>query len=277
MKSKYLFKIGSAIFLLIFLASCLGRYQPLSREPESFAKGNISAARSYALLLEKKCQASPPDSHLQDVFRRLTEEVEDRISGFELLVVNCPDVNAQSIPAIKKVYLFQGLLKLNLNTDELAFVLAHEIAHHFKYPKEWSYPGYETELERGMQDVKVNYDACLGFAERAHYLKKEAQARCTGDALEMITLKYMHRSQQMENGVDQIALDLMMDAGFDGEAASTFLEKLIAASPMQATVAPLRPDGTINWTQHFQEAYSTHAPARERLRALTFRAKGPLG
>ena len=127
---------------------------------------------------------------------------------YTFTVVDEKEPNAFSLPG---GYLFvnSGLLKAARSDDELAAVLAHEIAH---VAARHSVKRYETSL--GAQLVQL---ATLAAASQG------ASSRGVGLAMQAAMLAY---ARQDELDADRLAVRYLKAAGFDPKAALTFLERL---------------------------------------------------
>lgn len=127
---------------------------------------------------------------------------------WEFTVVNSPQINAFAVPN-GKVVVFTGLLRLFPNDDELAVVIAHEIAHVVaRHSAEKVSTGLVTAVlkmvlalatgEHGATDAVVDVGLNLPFSRRA------------------------------ETEADSIGIQLMARACFDPTVAPRVFEKLAA-------------------------------------------------
>ncbi|HID05833.1 MAG TPA: hypothetical protein EYP10_01670, partial [Armatimonadetes bacterium] len=124
-------------------------------------------------------------------------------------VVNMPYVNAIATPT-GDVLISEQLLNLLTNRDEIAFVIAHEVAHVLKgdpimwWERKW-------KAMQGEQGVKPAMDQTL-VAEMLRALS------------EFVISIY---SYEVESAADELAVKLMARAGFDPNAAISVLERLM--------------------------------------------------
>src|SRR5690606_17881280 len=124
-----------------------------------------------------------------------------------LIIVDNPTVNAYNDG--KKVVLFQGLIDSTESIDELALILAHEIAHgnlwHLRILQEWK--SIETQEEvtimEGNADklgavymMKAGYDICKGREWFKHRLDE------SGDYLGGNHPGYAYRYSQLNINCD---------------------------------------------------------------------------
>lgn len=134
-----------------------------------------------------------------DIFRRLKGVVSRKAIGYELRILRDDDFNAFAVAGGKTV-LLKGMLD-GLNTrDEVAFVIAHEIAH--------------NELKHCVK--KIQYAA---RASGIHPL--------LGDVVQIAYSIYsIPFSQQEEMDADALGVKLMEKAGFDRKGMVRFFNKL---------------------------------------------------
>jgi beta-barrel assembly-enhancing protease len=103
----------------------LGYFAPTLLAP--FVPASVERAYGSALVGDfggKYCSSPAGDAAL----RRLTAKLEPRAEDMNIRVVAVPMVNAAALPA-GNIMIFEGLLKEVSGPDELAGILAHEIAH----------------------------------------------------------------------------------------------------------------------------------------------------
>jgi predicted Zn-dependent protease len=178
------------------------RDQPLALTPEQeLAIGR----RAYAEILADApvLRSGPQFEQVQRVSQRIAEAVQieplDReinlhISNYvfewEYCVIESRQVNAFCLPG-GKIGVFTGLLRLVRNDDQLAAVLAHEVAH----------------------------------AVAHHASERIAREQMSGAGL--LALSY-DRQQELE--ADHIGAFLMTFAGYDPEQAVAFWNEMEAAS-----------------------------------------------
>jgi predicted Zn-dependent protease len=131
--------------------------------------------------------------------------------AWEVNVISVPEANAWAMPG-GKIAVYSGLItKLQLNDQELAAVIGHEIAHVLR----------EHHRERASQAVTQNLAiGVLGAATGA--------GQGTLDLAQLalqVTLQLPH-SRQQETEADRIGVELSARAGFDPRAAVTLWQKM---------------------------------------------------
>src|SRR5205807_1569521 len=97
----------------------------------SSAQSDIKQGAEVEKLVEKQiglCSAPATEAYLREVGKRLATTVKDSRWDFRFQIADQKEPNAFAIPG-GGIYVSRGLLILVNKEDELAGVLAHEIAH----------------------------------------------------------------------------------------------------------------------------------------------------
>jgi predicted Zn-dependent protease len=151
------------------------------------------------------------DEPLQERVRAIGHRIAAVCDRKELLysftVVKDDDVNAFSLPG-GYVFLNDGLIKKTANDDELAGVIAHEVAH---ITARHAVKRFEGGL--GLQIAQLATMAA----------RQGAAARGLGVAARAAQLAY---ARQDELDADRLAVKYLTAAGFNPQGILTFLEKL---------------------------------------------------
>jgi beta-barrel assembly-enhancing protease len=181
----------------------------------------------------------PPDGDptiqtlVDDLGGKLTPVVRNRFHRFQMTAVNPEQPTAFALPG-GFIFVSESLVQqCNRNRDEVAFVLAHEMAHVIR----------RHAIDRLLQQkvVSVLALASPGRGALASWIR---QVGVQGLA------RAYSRDQEFE--ADELGLRLMRAAGFDPAGAIRLLQRLGAL----AVPGPLDP------------YLSTHPPAHERVRRL---------
>ena len=183
----------------------------------------------------------PLQQRVRAIGERIAAVCDRRELVYRFAVVEDQDVNAFSLPG-GYVFINDGLINKTANDDELAGVIAHEVAH---IAARHAVKRYESNL--GLQAAQL---ATLA----AH--QAEA-ARGVSVAAQAATLAY---ARQDELEADRLAVKYMKAAGFDPKAMLTFLEKLHELDRRKSHYLPrgvIRPQYAL-----------THPYVPERLRAV---------
>ncbi|HAM40907.1 MAG TPA: hypothetical protein DCP69_06105 [Candidatus Omnitrophica bacterium] len=145
---------------------------------------------------------------VRSIGRRLAEACDRKELVYHFAVVADPEVNAFSLPG-GYVFVNEGLIGKTESDDELASVIAHEIAH---IAARHSVKRYETGL--GAQLVHL---ASMLAA------RDSRAVRGVGIAMQAAQLSY---ARQDELEADRLAGRYLRTAGFDPHGALRFLERL---------------------------------------------------
>jgi predicted Zn-dependent protease len=150
----------------------------------------------------------PLQERIRTIGKRLVAVCDRQELPYQFAVVEDPEVNAFSLPG-GYVFVNDGLVKKTANDDELAAVLAHEIAH---ITARHAVKRYETSL--GTQLLQLASLAAAGQTRAAQGL---------GVAVQAARLAY---ARQDELEADRLAVRYLKAAGFQASAMLDFLERL---------------------------------------------------
>ena len=179
--------------------------------------------------------AADAQAALDDVAAPLAAHVRNRTHRFEVAALPAEELNAIALPG---GYIFVAPALVNLvggNRDELAFIVAHEMAH---------------VIRRHAIDRILSQRAL-----KAVTLASPA-VRNVAPWLRTVGMQYLERaySHGQEHEADELGGRLMRAAGFDPAGAVRMLQRLDALARDSAL-----PFG--NW-------FSTHPPTADRIRNL---------
>jgi predicted Zn-dependent protease len=160
--------------------------------------------------------------YLEDLIYRLVthSKLEDR--RIELVVVDNPTINAFAVPG-GVIGVHNGLLMYAQTEDELATVLAHEIAH-------LSQRHFSRGVEFQQNQAPLNLAGLLaGLVLMATAGSDAGLAALTAAqaAAQDSALRY---SRSNEQEADRIGMQTMVDAGMDPHAAPAMFERMLQAS-----------------------------------------------
>lgn len=205
----------AALFAAGLLGSgCIGSSFNLATQREEYTITSDAKEAALGRKIAKQVREELPavaDEALQQKVRVIGERIvavcDRRDLVYEFEVVQDEDVNAFSLPG-GYVFINEGLTKKAESDDELAGVIAHEVAH---VTARHSVKRYESSL--GAQ-----------LAQLATLAARQGEAaRGVGIALQAAQLAH---SRQAELEADRLAVKYLQAAGFDPKAMLTFLERL---------------------------------------------------
>lgn len=168
----------------------------------------------------KRVEDQDVQQRVQTLGQRLVAFCDRQELAYHFAVVEDPEVNAFSLPG-GYIFVNDGLIKKTKSDDELAGVLAHEIAH---VTARHAVKRYETSL--GMQLLQL---ASLAAARQG------AATRGLSVAVQAARLAY---ARQDELEADRLAVRYMKAAGFQAEAMLEFLNRLDELPGRQAHHLP---------------------------------------
>ena len=204
----------SALALLLCAAGCVRTNYNLATDSQEYTLTStdreVETGRKLALRVEREL-TPVADEAVQQRVRGIGERIAAVCDRQELVyhftVVSDEKVNAFSLPG-GFIYLHEGLVKEAANDDELAAVIAHEVAH---VTARHSVKRFESAL--GMQ-----------LAQIASIATGQAQAVYgTGVVAHAAQLSY---ARQDEIEADRLGVKYMKAAGFNPQGMLDFLAKL---------------------------------------------------
>jgi predicted Zn-dependent protease len=154
-------------------------------------------------------------------------------------IVNTPDFNAFAVPG-GFVYVHRGLLERINSVDELASVMAHEIAH-----------------------VSARHSASQMTKQQLYNMGVLGASIATGGEIEKFgdlmnigsVLTFSKFSRDDEREADKLGIHYLVDAGFNPNGAVNSMKTIQRISDHD-------PDSLETW-------FMTHPPTKERVKALT--------
>jgi len=130
-------KIGTTLAVLVFcviLNGCSTEYNIATGQQESFIYSTdkeVAMGKSIANEVDKEYKAVDDplvQKRIEDIGKRIAAVSDRKEIDYHFLVLDDDEVNAVSLPG-GFVYIFKGLLDKLSTDDEVAGVLAHEVAH----------------------------------------------------------------------------------------------------------------------------------------------------
>lgn len=155
---------------------------------------------------------------LESVGRRIVSAIDKRGIGYKFRVVEDANMNAFTIPG-GYIYATTGLLTEVKSDDELAAVLAHEIAH--------------TEARHAVKHLEAakGYNLLMNLAQVVSLQNEKQKASwqqiksATDTTYNLISLGY---SRKDELEADKLSVDYLRRAGYNPQAIITLFQKLKA-------------------------------------------------
>ncbi|MDN3611612.1 M48 family metallopeptidase [Vibrio ostreicida] len=187
-------------------ASPTGRHQLLL-----FSDNDMSALGAQSFGQMKQQQPISKDSkinaYVQCVSKALIEQLPAQLefSEWEVVVFDSDQVNAFALPG-GKIGVYTGLLKVANNSDQLAAVIGHEIAHVL------AEHGNERLSQSQLADAGIKLTGvAIGSSGYAQY--QQTALAALGLGVQYGVLLPYGRTQESE--ADILGLEIMAKAGFD--------------------------------------------------------------
>jgi predicted Zn-dependent protease len=168
-------------------------------------------------------------TYIEDLGHRLSSNTDTRGYEFSFFLVNDPTINAFALPG-GYIGVHTGLISATQSENELAAVLAHEIAHVTQH-----------HIARSVEAAhKAGIPALAGLAAAialARYNREAGQAAISAVAAgsQQFQLDFT-RSNEQE--ADRIGIQILHSAGFDPRSMPAFFERLQQASRYYGLQAP---------------------------------------
>lgn len=237
-----------AVSLACLLLGCMRSNFNLATRREEYTitstDKEVALGRSLAKRVRHELTIAadePAQQRVKAIGGRIAAVCDRRELVYSFDVVEDKEVNAFSLPG-GYVFVDTGLIEKTANDDELAAVIAHEVAH---ITARHAVKRYESAL--GAQLAQLGALAA----------RQGDAARGIGIATQSAQLAY---ARQDELEADQIGARYMKAAGFDPKGMLTFLEKL---HQLEQSKTHYLPSGVVR-----PQYAMTHPYVPERLRAV---------
>ena len=232
----------------LFLTGCVRSHFDLATQQEEYTVTStdreVAMGRTLAHRVQEELTFVADDSlqeRVSAIGRRLVAVCDRQELVYSFAVIDDKEVNAFSLPG-GYVFINRGLIEKTASDDELAGVIAHEVAH---IAARHAIKRYESSL--GLQLVQL---ATLAA-------RQGAAARGVGVAMRAAQLAY---ARQDELDADRLGVKYMKAAGFDPTAMLAFLEKI---HELHQEKTAYLPRGVVRPQYGF-----THPFVPERIRAV---------
>ncbi len=190
--------------------------------------------------------------YLEDLIYRLVTHSELQDRRIEVVIIDNPIINAFAVPG-GVIGIHTGLLLYAQTEDELATVLAHEIAHLS-----------QRHFSRGVEEQKKNMPLMLaGMLAGAILMATTGSdaglaAISTTQAVALDARLSFSRSNEQE--ADRIGMQTMVNAGMDPHAAPAMFERMLQGSRYSGS-------------KHMPEFMRTHPLSENRIADTRNRAR----
>ena len=215
-----------ALLALLLLSGCARSTFNLATQREEYTftstEKEVEMGRKLARRVQHELPVTadaPTQERVRIIGARIAAVCDRKELVYTFTVVDDKEVNAFSLPG-GYVFINDGLIKNVSSDDELAGVIAHEVAH---ITARHAVKRYESSL--GMQLLQL---ATLAA-------RQGTAAGGMGIAMQAAQLAY---ARQDELEADRLAVKYLRAAGFDPRAMLTFLEKIREIHEGKTTYLP---------------------------------------
>lgn len=250
-----------ALALSIAAVACatspLGRSQLLLFPEEQVARMGVAAFATQKKETPVSTDATA-NGYVNCVAKAVTQAIEGpgARTNWEVVVFRSEQVNAFALPG-GKIGVYTGMLSVATNQDELAAVVAHEVAHVLaSHSNERISQAYAADV--GVQLVSV--------AAGGSSTQQSALYALLGLGAQVGVLLPFSRTQESE--ADLVGLDLMARAGFDPRRAPDLWRNMARRAAGSATPEFLSTHPShATRIQQLEERIPTAVPLYEQARA----------
>ncbi|MBI5415661.1 MAG: M48 family metalloprotease [Candidatus Omnitrophica bacterium] len=208
---KYFFTL---CFLLstLCLTGCSTEYNLATKQEETLIYGTdkeVSIGEAVAAKMEEQYETVTDvdlNERAQKILERIVAVCDRKDIVYFIKVIDKDLMNAVSLPG-GYVYVFKGVLDKAENDDELAGVIAHEVAH--------------INARHAVKRIQNAYGALI-----LQGLATQSNARVAQGVNFALLSLFSAYSQQDEFEADRLGVKYMKLAGYNPDAMVTFLEKL---------------------------------------------------
>jgi len=232
MKHRPLITLAAALSLgliIALVAACTtnpvtGRQQlMLVSENQAISESKVAYVQMLTPIREEGRANSDPavKARIDRITSRVVAQAiayrpETKDWEWEMTVIDNPEVPNAFAMAGGKMAIYTGMMtKLNATDDELAQVIAHEVAH-----------ALSAHTAEKMSVALATNLAVAGYALSG----ERSQVALTGAAMAAALAVQLPNSRQMEREADVIGIELAAKAGYDPRAAASLWRKMATAA-----------------------------------------------
>jgi predicted Zn-dependent protease len=228
---------GLVLVLVVWLGSDAAVKMAVTRIPVEWERAIGESARGQFLAGQTVVKDGPAVVAVQEITKRLTDQIPDSPYRFDVTVLRSDTVNAFALPG-GYVVVFTGLLKKAESPEEVAGVLGHELNHVL----------LRHGLERIIKTVGLvavvtifvgDQEGLVGLAKRL--------------GVELVTLKF---GREQETEADLGGLRLLHRAKISSEGMIRFFERLSESDKLQVEMLSTHPMSTARAERLKEEAAS---------------------
>jgi predicted Zn-dependent protease len=246
MRLLFLGKMAPILGLVVIASACSHTEQKESSRAQSGEQQNLSLQEEYQLGTKVGSLVLGNYAPLESQFNRYATTMARYLAmystrpvlfkGYRASLIDCSDLAAISTPG-GFVFLSKPLVEATTNEDELAGVIAHEVAHialrhgEMSIRRKAAAQKSRKETESLLDDVTDLADFFVPASSDKDAEKtleqvkrdRETYGKHVSDLSEVMKV-YKHNSNQ-EYAADKMALEILLDAGYDPQKYANFLAR----------------------------------------------------
>ncbi len=163
------------------------------------------------------------NEYVNEIGRRISAQSNDGSHSFEFFVIDDERINAFALPG-GFIGVHSGLLEATRNEDELAGVLAHEVAH---VTQRHIARAIHANQRQGLLTTAMMLGAIILGAAGGSHAMQAGMAVAQGAAAQ----QQINFTRSNEHEADRIGIGAISDAGYDPHGMASFFEVLSRQQP----------------------------------------------
>jgi len=201
------------VVLLFLTSGCTSEFNLATQKEELYLYGTdreVNIGHKVSRAIEKRYNVVvgvEENERVNSILDRIVEVSDRKDIVYFIKILDKDIVNAVSLPG-GYIYMFQGLMDKIESDDQLAGVIAHEVAH--------------ITAKHGIKRLQASYAALA-----LQLASTQAGGQVAGGVNFALTSLFLGYSQKAELESDKLAVKYMKDAGFDPKGMTEFLEILM--------------------------------------------------
>jgi len=199
---------------------------PPNQRPDYFSESHEGFGLAVAAVIARTGLVSNPEltEYLDCVGQSVVEASDAGDISFRFFIIDINQANAYACPG-GYVFISKGMLQAVASEAELAFVLAHEIAHVTRFHGMIEAKARENQIGAESLFAELDEDRPDAFSDKAKAVEEELEK----EIMQMFETLIQGRLDAYEQEADQLALVFMARSGYQPGAAVTLLSRLLDA------------------------------------------------
>jgi len=199
---------------------------PQNQRPDNFSESHEGFGLAVAAVIARTGLVSNPEltEYLDCVGQSVVEASDAGDISFRFFIIDINQANAYACPG-GYVFISKGMLQAVASEAELAFVLAHEIAHVTRFHGMIEAKARENQIGAESLFAELDEDRPDAFSDKAKAVEEELEK----EIMQMFETLIQGRLDAYEQEADQLALVFMARSGYQPGAAVTLLSRLLDA------------------------------------------------